>query len=196
LAIAGLPAAAGPPERESLIALHVCLLQLDHRACSITAERLSEAIAMAGQGRSPAELDLLGFAAYAAPTAGATSAEVVALADRALRAADLSTVDGFRLIHCPVWALEFADRLDEADRWLLRILDGAQRWDGPGQFLLTASSRAQVSCRRGALADAEQDARAVLELAEAHGGDFGISISAAALVMALTEQGRREADAC
>ena len=197
-AIAGLAGTEpGPdtPERESLITLHVCLLQLDHRARRITAERLGEAIAMAGAGRSPAELDLLGFAAYAAPAAGATSAEVVALADRVLRAADLSTVDGFRLIHCPVWALEFADRLDEADRWLLRILDGAQRWEGPGQFSLTASSRAHVSCRRGALADAEQDARAVLELAEAHGDDFGISIPAAALVMALTEQGRlAEAD--
>jgi AAA ATPase domain len=185
----------GTPEREPLIALHVSLLQVDFHASSITAERLSEAIAMAGDGRSPAELDLLGFAAYAAPTAGATSAEVVALADRALRAADLSSVDCFRLIHCPVWALEFADRLDDADRWLLRILDTAQRWDGPGQFSLTASSRAQVSCRRGALADAEQDAMAVLELAEAHGGDFGVSVSAAALVMALTEQGRlAEAD--
>ena len=197
-AIAGLSGTEpgpGVPEREPLIALHVCLLQLDHRASSMTAERLSEAIAMAGEGRSPAELDLLGFAAYAASAAGATSSEMVALAHRALRAADLSTVDGFWLIHCPVWALEFADRLDEADRWLLRILDTAQRRDGPGQFLLTASSRAAVSCRRGALADAEQDARAVLELAEAHGGDYGISISAAALVMALTEQGRlAEAD--
>jgi DNA-binding CsgD family transcriptional regulator len=120
---------------------------------------------------------------------------VVALADRALAAADLTTVDGFRLIHCPVWALEFADRLDEADRWLLRILDGVQRWYGPGQFLLTASARAGISCRRGALADAEQDARAVLELAEAHGGGYGISVAESALVMTFTEQGRlAEAD--
>ena len=192
-AIAGLSGGKtvpGTPEREALIALHVSLLQVDFRASSITAGQLSEAIAMVGEGRSPAELDLLGFAAYAAPAVGATSSEVVALANRALLAADLTTVDSFRLIHCPVWALEFADRLDEADRWLLCILDTAQRRDGPGQFLLTASARAQISCRRGALADAEQDARAVLELAEAHGGDFGISISAAALVMALTEQGR------
>jgi len=188
------PTAAGP-KREPLVTLHVLSLELDHRASRMSPQRLSEAIAMAGDGRSPAELDLLGFAAYAAPAAGATSADVVALADRTLLAADLTTVDGFRLIHCPVWALEFADRLDEADRWLLRILDGAQRWDGPGQFLLAASARAQVSCRRGALADAEQDARAVLELADAHGGDYSV-ISAAALVMALTEQGRlAEADA-
>ena len=101
----------------------------------------------------------------------------------------MTTVDGFRLIHCPVWALEFADRLDEADRWLQRILDAAQRRDAPGQVLNAASARAQVSCRRGALADAEQDARAVLELAEAHDGGFGMSIAAAALVMALTGQG-------
>ena len=192
-AIAGLSGTEpehGTPERESLISLHVSLLQVDFHSSSITAEQLSDAIAMAGEARSPAELDLLGFAAYAAPAAGATSSEVVALADRALLAADLTTVDGFRLIHCPVWALEFADRLDEADRWLLRILDGVQRWYGPGQFLLTASARAGISCRRGALADAEQDARAVLELAEAHGGGYGISVAESALVMALTEQGR------
>ena len=193
--LAGTEPTHGAPERESLISLHVSLLQVDFHASSITAEQLSGAIAMAGQGQSPAALDLLGFAAYAAPAAGASSSEVVALANRALQAADLTTVDGFRLIHCPVWALEFADRLDEADRWLLRILDGVQRWYGPGQFLLTASARAGISCRRGALADAEQDARAVLELAEAHGGDYGIFVAQSALVMALTEQGRlAEAD--
>jgi DNA-binding CsgD family transcriptional regulator len=198
-AIAGLSGtepAPGTAEREPLIALHVSLLQVDFHASSITAARLSEAIAMAGEGHSPGELDLLGFAAYAAPGAGATSSEVVALADRALQAADLTTVDGFRMIHCPVWALEFADCLEEADRWLLRIQDAAQRWDWPSEFMIAASARAQVSCRRGALADAEQDARAALELAEMQGRDYGVSISVAALVMALAEQGRlAEADA-
>ena len=180
----------GAAEREPLVALHVGLLQIDHRALRMTPQRLNEAVAMAGEGRSPAELDLLGFAAYAAPSAGATAAETIALAERSLGAVDLGNTDGFKLIHCPVWALEFADRLDEADRWLLRILDSAQRRDGPGQFLLAASARAQVSCRRGALADAEQDARAVLELAGAHGGHYSIPISVASLVLALTEQGR------
>ena len=194
--LSGTEPGPGMPGREPLIALHVSLLQVDLRASTITAERLSEAIAMACEGRSPAELDLLRFAAYAAPSAGAASSEVAALARRALRDADLTTVDGFRLIHCPVWALEFADHLDEADHWLLRIQDAAQRGDQPSQFMLAASARALVSCRRGALADAEQDARLALDLAEVHGRDDGVTISAAALVIALTEQGRlAEADA-
>lgn len=192
-AIARLSGGSG---REPLVALHASLLQVDFRAGAITAERLNEAIAMAGEGHSPAERDLLRFAAYAGPSAGVPSAEVAALARRALMAADLTTADGFRLIGCPVWALEFADRLDEADHWLLRIQDAAQRRDQPGQFMLAASARAMVSCRRGALADAEQDARVALDLAEVHGRDDGVTISAAALVIALTEQGRlTEADA-
>jgi len=196
-AIAGLPVASpGEPEGEPLVALHVSLLQVDFRASRVTPGRLGAAIALAGQSRSPAELDLLGFAAYAGPSAGVPAAEVVALAHRALQAADLTTLDGFRLIHCPVWALEFTDQLDEADHWLLRIQDAAQRGDQPSMFMLAASARALVSCRRGALADAEQDARVALELAEMHGRDDGVTISAAALAIALTEQGRlAEADA-
>lgn len=197
-AIAGLSRpepAPGTSERESFVALQVCLLEVDFRSSGLTVERLSEAVAMAGKGCSPAELDLLGFAAYAGPAAGATAAEVIALADRALHRADLATVNGFRLVQCPVWALEFADRLDEADRWLLRLQDAAQRADWPARFAHAAGARAQVSCRRGALADAEQDARAALELDEVHGLGYGVSISPAPLAIALTEQGRlAEAD--
>ena len=56
--------------------------------------------------------------------------------------------------------------------------------------MLAASARADVSCRRGALADAEQDATTALELAQSHGRDYSVYVSAAALLMALTEQGR------
>src|SRR6185437_11683805 len=82
-AIAGLSRpepAPGTSERESFVALQVCLLEVDFRSSGLTVERLSEAVAMAGKGCSPAELDLLGFAAYAGPAAGATAAEVIALA--------------------------------------------------------------------------------------------------------------------
>lgn len=67
--------------------------------------------------------------------------------------------------------------------------------DWPARFAHVAGARAQVSCRRGALADAEQDARAALELDEVHGLGYGVSISPAPLAIALTEQGRlAEAD--
>ena len=89
-----------------------------------------------------------------------------------------------------IWALELADRLDQADHWLLRLMEEAQRRQSPSQFMLAASARADVSCRRGALADAEQDATTALELARSHGRDYSVYVSAAALTMALTEQGR------
>lgn len=197
-AMIGLPAAdpgSAPALREPLLTLQAALLESSLHAGRLSMQRLDQAVTMAGEGRSPAERELLGMAAYAAPAAGAAASDVVTLARRALREADLSTVDGPRLIISPVWALELADHLDEADRWLLRIQEAAQRSGWPSQFILAASARAEVCCRRGALADAEQDARAALDLAEAHSSGYGSLIASAALVMALTEQGRlAEAD--
>ncbi len=192
-AMTGLPVAhlgSAIARREPLLTLQVALLESSLHAGHLSMQRLNEAVTLAGEGRSPAERDLLGMAAMVAPAVGATASKVAELARRALREADLSTVDGLRLIACPVWALEFADHLDEADRWLLRIQEAAQRSGWPSQFLLGASARAEACCRRGALADAEQDARAALDLAEAESSGYGSRIAAAALVMALTEQGR------
>jgi DNA-binding CsgD family transcriptional regulator len=192
-AIAGLPESdpvASPHRRQALLILHGALLEADLYSRGMTRERLAEPLAMAGDARSAAERELLGMVAMVAPAAGATSSEVAQLAARALERADLSTIEGLRLITCPVWALEFADRLDEADRWLLRIEEAAQHSGWPSQFLLAASARAAVCCRRGALADAEQEARAALELADAQSGGYGVTIATAALLMALTEQDR------
>jgi DNA-binding CsgD family transcriptional regulator len=197
-AMTGLPVAdpgSAIARREPLLTFQVALLESGLHAARLSMHHLNEAVTLAGEGRSPAERELLGMAAYAAPAAGAAASEVAELARRALREADLSTVDGLRLIACPVWALEAADRLDEADRWLLRIQDAAQRSGWPSQFILAASSRAEACCRRGALADAEQDAMAALDLADAQSSGYGGLIASAALVIALTEQGRlAEAD--
>jgi DNA-binding CsgD family transcriptional regulator len=197
-AMTGLPAAdpgSDTPLREPLLIFQAALLESSLHAARLSVQRLNEAVALAGEGRSPAERELLGMAAYAAPAAGATASDVVTLARRALREADLSTADGLRLITYPVWALESADHLDEAERWLLRIQEAAQCSGWPSQFILAASARAELCCRQGALADAEQDARAALDLAEAHSSGYGSLIASAAMVMALTEQGRlAEAD--
>ena len=111
-AMTGLPAAdpgSAPALREPLLTLQAALLESSLHAGRLSMQRLNEAVTLAGEGRSPAERELLGMAAYAAPAAGATASDVVTLARRPLREADLSTVDGLRLITCPVWALEFAD---------------------------------------------------------------------------------------
>jgi DNA-binding CsgD family transcriptional regulator len=179
----------GSPDREALLLLHVGLLDCALED-GITRERLLEVVALADQGSSPAELELLGVAAYLGSTAGASAGEVADLARRALRGCDLSAVDSLRRLHLPVWALEIADRLDDADHWLLRIQDAAGRCGSPSQIMLAASTRAELSVLRGALADAEQDARMALELAGLHERDLGATVAAAALVMSLTEQGR------
>jgi tetratricopeptide (TPR) repeat protein len=197
-AMTALPAAdpgSATVRREPLLTLQVALLESSLHAGHLSMRRLNEAVTLAGEGRAPAECELLGMAAMAAPAAGATASQVAELARQALREADLSTVDGLRLIACPVWALEFADHLDEADCWLLRIQEAAQRSGWPSQFILAASARAELCCRRGALADAEQDAPAALDLADAQSSGYGSLIASAVLVMVLTEQGRlAEAD--
>jgi DNA-binding CsgD family transcriptional regulator len=145
---------------------------------------------MADVGQSPAELDLLAMAAYVSSAAGSTASEVGALAERVLHDGHALSLDDHMPALGAIWALELADRLDQADHWLLRLMEEAQRRQSPSQFMVAASARADVSCRRGALADAEQDATTALELAQSHGRDYSVYVSAAALLMALTEQGR------
>src|SRR6185312_347004 len=116
------------------------------------------AIEMASGGQSPAELDLLAMAAYVSSAAGSTAAEVGALAERVLDDGHAVGLEDHMPALGAIWALELADRLDRADHWLLRLMEEAQHRQSPSQFMLAASARADLSCRRGALADAEQDA--------------------------------------
>lgn len=184
------PPVPGTAESDLLLGLHAGLLHAELVAGELRRERLDQAIEMAGAGQSPAELGLLAMAAYVSSAAGSTASEVAALADGVLRDGDALDLEDFMPAISAIWALELADRLDEADQWLLRMMEEAQRRQSPGQFMLAASARADISCRRGALADAEQDATTALELAQSHGRDYSVYVSAAALVAALTDQGR------
>ncbi len=184
------PSAPGPAEKNLLLGLNAGLLHAELTAGQLRPERLDQAIEMAGAGQSPAELDLLAMAAYVSSAAGRTAAEVGALADRVLRDGRALRLEDLMPALTAVWALELADQLDQADHWLLRVMDEAQRRQSPGQFMLAASARADLSTRRGALADAEQDATTALELAQSHGRDYSVYVSAAALTTSLTEQGR------
>jgi DNA-binding CsgD family transcriptional regulator len=184
------PPAPGTSETSLLLRLNAGLLHAELVAGEVRRERLDRAIEMAGGGQSPAELDLLAMAAYVSSAAGSTASEVGALAERVLRDGHALSLEDHMPALGAIWALELADRLDHADRWLLRLMEEAQRRQSPSQFMLAASARADVSCRRGALADAEQDAATALELAQSHGRDYSVYVSAAAQLMALTEQGR------
>jgi DNA-binding CsgD family transcriptional regulator len=184
------PSAPGTAETGLLLGLHAGLLHAELVAGELRRERLVQAIEMAGGGQSPAELGLLAMAAYVSSAAGSTASEVGALAERVLHDGQAVCLEDLMPALGAIWAFELADRLDHADHWLLRVMEEAQRRQSPGQFMLAASARADVSCRRGALADAEQDATTALELARSHGCDYSVHVSAAALVGARTEQGR------
>lgn len=184
------PSVPGTAETGLLLGLNAGLLHAELVAGELRRERLVRAIEMAGGGQSPAELDLLAMAAYVSSAAGSTASEVGALAERVLHDGHALNLEDLMPALGAIWALELADQLDRADHWLLRMMEEAQRRQSPGQFMLAASARADVSCRRGALADAEQDATTALELAQSHGRDYSVYVSAAALVGALTEQGR------
>ncbi len=184
------PPASGTAETSLLLRLNAGLLHAELVAGEVRRERLDRAIEMADVGQSPAELDLLAMAAYVSSAAGSTASEVGALAERVLHDGHALSLDDHMPALGAIWALELADRLDQADHWLLRLMEEAERRQSPSQFMLAASARADVSCRRGALADAEQDATTALELAQSRGRDYSVYVSAAALLMALTEQGR------
>jgi DNA-binding CsgD family transcriptional regulator len=184
------PSVPGTAEAGLLLGLNAGLLHAELVAGELRRERLDQAIEMAGGGHSPAELDLLAMAAYVSSAAGSTASEVGALAERVLHDGHALCLEDLMPALGAIWAFELADQLDHADRWLLRVMEEAQRRQSPGQFMLAASARADVSCRRGALADTEQDATTALELARSHGRDYSVHVSAAALVGTLTEQGR------
>lgn len=188
--LSSLPSVPDAAESGLLLGLSAGLLHAELVAGELRRERLDQAIEMAGAGQSPAELDLLAMAAYVSSAAGSTACEAGALAERVLHDGRALSLENLMPALAAIWALELADRLDRADHWLLRMMDEAQRRQSPGQFMLGASARADLSCRRGALADAEQDATTALELAQSHGRDYSVYVSAAALVMALTGQGR------
>jgi len=184
------PLVAGAAEKDLLLGLNAGLLHAELVAGELRRQRLDQAIEMAGEGHSPAELDLLAMAAYVSSAAGSTASEVGALADRVLDDGHALSLEDFMPALAAIWALELADRLDHADHWLLRVMEEAERRQSPGQFMLAASARADLSARRGALADAEQDATTALELAQSYGRDYSVYVSAAALTMSLTDQGR------
>jgi DNA-binding CsgD family transcriptional regulator len=187
--------ARGTPDHELLLSLHASLLDVRLETSRLSREQLADAIAMAGACSSEGERALLSVAAMVAPAVGIRSAEIQAMAARALQGWDIAALDGLRLVYPAVWALEFAGEIEQADDWFLRLQEEAQRRQSPLELMLASSARADVCCRRGALADAEQEAQAALELARAHGREYTAPISIAALTLSLTEQGKLEAAA-
>ncbi|HEY4006392.1 MAG TPA: hypothetical protein VGM60_14570 [Pseudonocardia sp.] len=88
-----------------------------------------------------------------------------------------------------VWALICIDDLDRADVLIEAMLVDAQTRGSVVGFVAATGRRGAVALRRGALAEAEADARAAFTLAKEHDLTLGIPLQAAFFGLTLLERG-------
>jgi DNA-binding CsgD family transcriptional regulator len=89
-----------------------------------------------------------------------------------------------------VLALIFTDELNRAHELIEIMLADAQARGSVAAFQFATGRRGLVALRRGALAEAEADTRAALELVTEHNLILGIALHAASLSLTLLERGK------
>jgi DNA-binding CsgD family transcriptional regulator len=141
-------------------------------------------------GSQPAEGPLIALLARYKLSTGASATEVAAVARRAI--ANPQTLldegaDSLWLLNSVVILVQ-ADCLQDAEQLLTAALDQARAQGSANGFALACTHRARIALRRGALVDAEGEARAAIDaLAERN----WYATSATAMLMdALAQQGR------
>jgi DNA-binding CsgD family transcriptional regulator len=121
-------------------------------------------------GKTHAERLILTCLAFGAAHSSASAAETADLADLALGGGKL--VDehrtGSAALFLAVWALIYADRLDDAERHFDRALKIAARRGWEGEFAGISGSHGHVLVRQGRLAEAEAEALSVLATVSLH----------------------------
>ncbi|HEV2772342.1 MAG TPA: AAA family ATPase [Thermoleophilaceae bacterium] len=137
---------------------------------------------------------LLGVQALHAALAAEPAAEVARLGEAAL-AADLPP--DFPLAHSPplneaAYALMVADHFEPAERFLAQALADARRRGSIVGFATASCWRSYLAFRRGALPEAEAEARSGLDAAGRDGWALGRPAILATLVDALVERGENE----
>jgi len=143
-----------------------CWAQVGDSTWRLARERLSRYEGRLS-GRSAGERMLLAAAAFEAahreePAERAAQLAELAIADGRLLEEQLSDAPNFFLA---AWTLVEADRLQEAERYYGMAIDHARaRGSLPG-FAIAASCRCQIRFRQGRIAEAEAEARSVLEVA-------------------------------
>ena len=134
---------------------------------------------------------LLAALAYKGPSHG-TAEDAAAMAERALdgglRAEGIRATGGILAIA----ALEGADALDAGDRACREALALARERGDVSGAAIALTVGGDIACRRGALADAESDARDALALADELGLAWAEPVTIATLLESLSEQGRAE----
>ncbi len=150
------------------------------------AARLTQAIA----GDTPGERMLLAELAHQRLLDGGTAAEAIELATRAVERGVVTEQSGDSgILLDVVFPLIAGGALDGAERVIEEVLVDVRRRGSVIGFARQTCMRALLHLRRGALAEAESDARAVIDAASEPG--YRIALMAhAPLVEALVEQGR------
>jgi tetratricopeptide (TPR) repeat protein len=148
------------------------------------------------EGRTPGERLVLASRAYERARASESASDAAAYIDEALLDGRLATEqepDVVGTFYTLVVGLVATDALELARSCLEQALADAQsRASIPAQGYLIAH-RAWISFRRGAVAQAEADARTAFELLTAHGIELGVRFALALLIEALIEAGEVEA---
>jgi ATP/maltotriose-dependent transcriptional regulator MalT len=193
--IQALDPAPHSDERELLLRAEAMLLvadDLDGRTPSN--EQFDHLRALAGAGESGGEKALLANLAFDALVAGRAMAEAIELARRALAGNTLLADQLYLDHHVATWALEFADKLDEAATHADAAVAATRARGSAAEVTFALTVRAAVANRRGALQDAEADARSALEIAAQEGLDPSLmQMTYAALVDTLVLRGEFEA---
>jgi DNA-binding CsgD family transcriptional regulator len=152
----------------------------------------------AGRARQSAELEgdpvRCAHEAVALVMRGDSARLAAELAERALRDGGLErqAIAGGQLYFLTAFVLTVADRLDAAEQWITPGLEAAQaHGSGPG-FALAAAQRAFARVCRGALAEAEADARSALELSGINGWPPLAQMALTPLIDVLIERGEPE----
>lgn len=141
---------------------------------------------------TPAARLVLANLAQTLPLLGELAADESAeFAERALAAGRLIEDEGSASIQFPqaIRALIRADRLDAADAALGQALADARHKGSVLGFVTASSFRAQIALRRGALLEAEAEARGAVDAAAASGLVPAMPFAAISLAEALVERG-------
>jgi DNA-binding CsgD family transcriptional regulator len=141
-------------------------------------------------GARPAERLMLAHLAYDAVTCCVPSERTLDLARRALADGALLAEAGSEspAYYVAAWSLGLCDRCREADQALSAAIDAAAQTGSALGFAMATSFRASVRHRAGALADAEADARSVLDVENHNWNDLAHGF----LLGVLVDQGRVE----
>ncbi len=187
---------AGPESRDVVPGIEGILFMLAHSSPAsrrLVIDRARRAFAQVEEAEDP-PAPVMAHAAFERAFSASTAAEAAELAERALASGLLDQVsadDPSVWVACGT--LTLANRLDEAEIWLGRALSEARGRNSARAFVVVSAFRSRNRYRRGDLALAESDARAALDLVQAHGwANVGEPLAAASLVHVLVERGRHD----